>query len=525
MLQNLDKRILELSDVEKIEPQLEWVPLLTRDVAEDTQTLVFLRDAFQLKLLTTNNFPEKVRHVVDDFSKQGFTCELYYTDIAGLQYALAWYDKIESVKQEKEARKEAQEHASGKTALEMMVELFDKRNQYKTSDFVMKFISLAYQAWASDLHFQVERDWVQTRLRVDGVLHDVVRLSQKDYLQYLAKLKFISGIKINVVDLPQDGRFSFDSFVSGKKESIDVRVNTLPWLYADSIAIRFLQWLTGLSSFEDLGMRPDQVRVLTSILEKQHGMVFVTGPTWSGKTTTLYTMLHHLNDGSKKIVTLENPVEYQVSGIQQSQIDEGKGYTYEVWLKAVLRHDPDIILVWETRSKETADTVVNASLTGHMVLTTLHTNSALDTISRLLSMGVKTYFLSPVLSLICAQRLVRKICPHCSHEISISDVERKDIESKLFQLSSVKNDFVLPSLRFFEWTGCEHCNRTGFLGRTVVMELLVISDVLKSLILSSKPRDVLFEAARKEGFVTMEEDALIKVLQGITSLSEIRRIL
>ncbi len=452
--------------------------------------------------------------------QQGYKFSLYYTWKDWFATAMNWYEQLDDKQSALDNKALERAHAVWHDAIWMIKELFEQRKNYKASDFIMELVRLAFQAWASDLHLQSEKGWVYVKVRVDGILHSVVWFSHAEYEQYLAKIKFLSGIKMNISKIPQDGRFQFNTSVHGATESVDVRVNTLPGLYHDGVVMRYLESAQSLDSFVDLGFSERHIKQLEIYLAKKHWMIFVTGPTGSGKTTTLYTMLDSINTGEIKIITLEDPIEYQLAGIQQSQINAKDGYTYEQWLKAVLRHDPDIILVWETRSLDTADTIVNAALTWHLVFTTVHTNSALETLSRLISMWVKTYLLAPALQLICAQRLIRKLCPHCTTRAVATAQENKEMTMYLSSMkASVPWDGTLPQA-----VGCDKCNSTWYKWRQGVFELLSIDDWLRNMIIDEKPYDEMFEHIRKYWFVTMIEDWIEKVVLWLTTLDEVRKL-
>ena len=364
------------------------------------------------------------------------------------------------------------------------------------------------------------------RLRLDGVLQDVVAFEIKDFWKYLQKLKFISGVKMNVSALPQDGRFGFEaSNPQGEKKKVDARVNFMPGLETESTVIRFLDSTRGVSTFKDIGFSDREYEILKKYLTKTTGFIIVSGPTGSGKTTTLYSILHTLNTGQNKIITLEDPIEYEMSGVFQSQIDYTKHYDYETGLKAILRHDPDIILVGETRSQESAEIAVNASLTGHLVFTTLHTNSAISSIGRLVSMDVRPYLLAPALQLVIGQRLVRKVCPHCTTQRKASYAEESEIKKTLENLQRLGNT-VLPVYdgQVAQANGCERCNHTGYLGRIAILELLEVTEEIRKLIVDQGTDFDIFASARANGFITLQEDGILKVLDGVTTVEEVHRV-
>ena len=525
MTNTLSKKILEYTDVQNIVPDLTKLSFLSKDAAEKSQTVIFDSNESTLLVLSTNNLPGALKQVLDHIGSKGYHYEVYYTGMEWIWVALWWYDVLADQQKEKQDAYDAQEHAIGKTAIGMIKDMYEQRGTMKPGDFITEIIRLSFQSGASDLHFQEEEKWVTMRVRIDGIMQDVVVFEHKNFKQYLAKLKFMSGIKVNVAALPQDGRFSFVTRIGTKERTVDARVNTMPSLYDDDIVIRFLDKGEEVKTFSDLGVRDEDYSLIKDSLNKPHGMILVTGPTGSGKTTTLYTMLHTLNNGQKKIITLENPVEYQLWWVQQSQINEDKGYTYEEGLKAILRHDPDIILVWETRSQETAETVINAALTWHLVLTTLHTNNAPESVSRLLSMGVKPYLLAPSLHLICAQRLLRKVCPHCASKQKPNYAEEQEINDYINTIKTIKPRLEIDyDGTIMKPVGCEHCNKTGYKGRVVVLELLEVTDSIKKLIMDNTNISSIIATARQEWFLTMQEDAFLKVLSGQTTLDEVRKL-
>jgi type II secretory ATPase GspE/PulE/Tfp pilus assembly ATPase PilB-like protein len=265
--------------------------------------------------------------------------------------------------------------------------------------------------------------------------------------------------------------------------------------------------------------------VLKKYISKTTGIIIITGPTGSGKTTTLYSILHTLNTGTNKIITLEDPVEYEMAGIQQSQIDYAKGYDYEMGLKAILRHDPDIILVGETRSQETAEISINAALTGHLVFTTLHTNNAIASLGRLISMDVKPYLLAPALQLVLGQRLVRKVCPHCATKRQASYAEDEEIKKTIATLQHLGN-IPLPEYdgTVVQANGCEQCNQTGYIGRCAILEVLEITEEIRKLIVDQGTDFEIFAKARENGFITLQEDGVVKVMNGMTTMDEVHRV-
>ncbi len=523
----LTKSILDIEDIKKIKPNFDEIKILKRDVCEKTQTIIFDKKENTLQLLTTNNVPEELKKIIDMLEKKWLNTEIVYTSVDWFQEAMQRYDKYEKLEQIKLEWETKQKQASGEWAIGMLKEVFEKRNSMEPGEFIMEIIRLAFQTWASDLHFQPQEDWVLIRLRIDGVMQEVLKFTHDDFKKYLQKMKFIAWTKMNIDYVPQDGRFSFQATDrSGENKKVDVRINFMPGIESESTVLRFLDPTKGISNFEWIWFVNKTYDVLKASLEKNTGITIFTGPTGSWKTTTLYTILNYLNNWKEKIITLEDPVEYELKGIQQSQINYNKWYTYASGLKAILRHDPDIILVWETRDGETADISINAALTWHKVFTTLHTNSAIESIPRLLNMGVKPFMLAPSLNLIVAQRLVRGMCPHCATKRDANYAEKTEIQDAIKKITDAN-----PSMKL-EFDGkvpqtvwCDKCNGSWYHGRIALIETFEITDDIKNLIVEWRTWIELYAKARENWFLTLREDGIMKILKWATTLDEIRRVL
>lgn len=523
----LTKSILEIDDLQGISPNFEQLKILPIETAQKIETLIFWKDKNTLKILTTNNIPDGLTSLLKSLEDKWYKYEVFYTSPTGFHYALSRYADMEGIAEQKRKAETEQKQAAGKWAIAMIQKIFETRDTMEPGDFIMELIRLAFQTWASDLHFQPQEDWLIVRIRIDGVLQELLKFTHDDFKKYLQKMKFISGTKMNIDYLPQDGRFSFEATdIDGKNRKVDVRINFMPGVESESTVLRFLDPTKWISTFEKIGFTERTYEILKRNLEKNTGITIFTGPTGSWKTTTLYTILSYLNDGKRKIITLEDPIEYEVKGIQQSQINYSKWYTYEIWLKAILRHDPDIILIWETRSQETAENAINAALTGHLVFTTLHTNSAIESIPRLTSMEVKAYMLAPALNLIVAQRLVRKVCPNCVTHRDANYGEMAEIKDALKKISDLDPKFAVPfDGKIPEIVGCDQCNGSGYKWRIAIIETFEITDDIRRMIVDGKIGVDLYAKARENGFLTLREDGIIKMLQNNTTLDELRRVL
>lgn len=379
----------------------------------------------------------------------------------------------------------------------------------------------AVEGKASDIHIEPTTEDLRVRYRLDGVLYPSLVLPLKVHPAVVARIKILSRLKIDETRIPQDGRFS--AKVNNKR--IDFRVSTFPTTLGEKVAIRVLDSGEGLRTLEGLGMVGRNYNVVMKVIKRPYGMILATGPTGSGKTSTLYTILNLLNKNQVNIVTLEDPVEYFMSGINQSQVRPEIDYTFAKGLRQILRQDPNIIMVGEIRDEETADLAVNAALTGHLVLSTLHTNNAVGVVPRLLDMGVKPFLIPPTLTAVVSQRLVRVLCPECKIKMDLDNKTKSYLNEKIknFPLET-KSHLNLKSEPVVFWPkGCKKCNSTGYLGRIGIFEVFEMTEQLGEIIVKGPTEKAINQEARRQGMLTMEEDGIIKVLQGVTSLQEIMR--
>jgi type II secretory ATPase GspE/PulE/Tfp pilus assembly ATPase PilB-like protein len=354
------------------------------------------------------------------------------------------------------------------------------------------------------------------------MLQEVAVLPHEAWKKIIARIKLISGLKINVTDRPQDGRFT----IFLKTGDTDVRVSTIPTTWGESVVMRILKPNVINVEFESLGYRPVAAAKLLKEIEKPHGMIMTTGPTGSGKTTTLYAILRKLNTPNVKIITLEDPIEYKLEGINQSQIDHSKKYTFAGGLRSMLRQDPDIVMVGEIRDLETAEVAINAALTGHLMLSTLHTNDASGALPRFISMGVKPFLLAPSLNAIIGQRLVRKVCEHCKEKATLSVEDLELVKKIAADIPAASGENIPPESEwtFYQGKGCEVCNGTGYKGRLGIFEILLMNDALKSALSESISEYQVRQLAREQGMTTLLQDGILKVLDGITTVEEVKRV-
>lgn len=376
---------------------------------------------------------------------------------------------------------------------------------------------------SSDIHLEPEEKRTKLRLRIDGVLHDVFFFEPNDYKAILSRIKLLSGIKLNITDKAQDGRFT----IVFAGSPIEARVSSLPSEHGESIAIRVLDPKSLLEA-EKLGIRQDMLEVFEKEICQPNGMIIVTGPTGCGKTTTLYAILKKIQNPEIKIITIEDPIEYHLNGISQSQVNPKKGYAFSTGLEAIVRQDPDVILVGEIRDFETAKIALQAALTGHLVLSTLHTNDAAGTIVRLQGLGEKAENIAPAINMAIGQRLVRKVCPNCRQLKTATDKELGRIKKEISNLSQEvmkKNNVpaISSALKIPKAKGCSACNNTGYKSRVAIFEFFLVDDEMEGFLANSPNVAQLKQKAKQKEMVTMKQDGIIKVLQGITTLEEVEK--
>ncbi|MDE2311929.1 MAG: type II/IV secretion system protein [Patescibacteria group bacterium] len=382
-------------------------------------------------------------------------------------------------------------------------------------------LSNAIEGNASDIHIEPSEKDVRVRYRIDGILHTSLMLPKSIHAAIITRIKILSNLKIDESRLPQDGRFHVDV---GKK-SVDLRVSILPLIYGEKIVMRILDKTTNAPTLEQLGIRGRALAWIKENIRKTHGIFLITGQTGSGKSTTLYSILSILNTPTVNIITLEDPVEYFIEGINQSQINPDIGLTFAAGLRSILRQDPNIVMVGEIRDKETAEIAVHAALTGHLLFSTLHTNNAIGAMPRMIDMGIEPFLLTASVNLVMAQRLVRKVCPDCRQEVPLTKVVEEEIRKSL---ENVPSDYIEGfdpnNLKIFKGVGCEKCGRTGYVGRFGIYEALPVTPDIQELILAKASTRRVYEAAAKLGMITMKQDGIIKLLRGETTMEEIIRV-
>ncbi len=385
------------------------------------------------------------------------------------------------------------------------------------SNIIDQLLEYAIKVRASDIHIEPQEDRTRIRYRIDGILQEKILLPKGVHEALVSRIKILSVLKIDERRLPQDGRFTF----TYGSNIVDLRVSTIPTVFGEKVVMRLLPKSTGAPTFLELGLRGTTLKSFETQLLRPHGIILVCGPTGSGKTTTLYSVLSKISSTKVNIVTVEDPVEYQIPGVNQVQVNPGVGLTFASALRSFLRQDPNIIMVGEIRDTETADLAIQAALTGHQVFSTIHTNSATGAPPRLLDMGVEPFLLTSSLNAVLGQRVVRKICPHCRVDFNVPEEVVGNIKSVLakFLPTSFNN-----TVKLYKGRGCSFCGNTGYLGRIGIFEVLVVIEQIAKLILEHASSGAIEEAAVDLGMITMKQDGYLKVLEGVTTMEEVLRV-
>ena len=426
-----------------------------------------------------------------------------------------FHEKIESAKEQEK------KHTNTENFDELIRELHEKLKMQDSEAALTLMTRGALGFGSSDIHYDTSDTTIAIRIRIDGELVTIGTFEKWEYKLLLERLKYKSNLKLNITEVPQDGKYR----ITDGGDRIDVRVSTLPVRYGENAVCRILDSTKAIPSVDDLGFMWTSKRQIQKSLKKKNGTILVTGPTGSGKTTTLYSMLTTLNTPDKKLITLEDPIEYELPWVVQSEVDEKKNYLYSTGLKALMRQDPDVIMIGEVRDLDSATIAMQAAMTGHLVLSTLHTKSAGETIERLMNMGIPSYILASGLDVIIAQRLVRKLCSHCIEKYEADQSQKDIIQWMLKDIGMAGLAAKQETYTLYRSKWCEICGMTGYKWRIGVYEVLSFTDEIRWLIRAgSSPKEII-ETARKWDLMLMREDGILKAMQGKTSLEELFKVI
>jgi type IV pilus assembly protein PilB len=522
VLENAKKLGIGYVDVARLPINPDFLKVLDFDTAIRTKIIPFYKNGKAIRLAVTSLDEPETKKVLDNLRGQGFELDINLASASGIEDALNMYQKTQQYT--KIELVDSVEQKSVKTYEKEITELSQLSAKLDTvpAEEGLNILNIgAMKTGASDAHYEPEEKTVIVRFRIDGMLHRVFEIKPASYRNILNQIKYKSQMQLNITNVPQDGRYDF----SYNNRKTDVRVSVLPTPFGESVVCRFLVSDEKPVTFAELGFQGISLKKMENAVGISQGMILCTGPTGSGKTTTLYSLLNSMKSPESKIITLEDPVEYHVDGVTQSQIDEKRGYTFASGLRSILRQDPDVIMIGEIRDLETAQTSAQAALTGHVLLSTLHTNSAIETIPRLINMGLPPFMVAPALNTIIAQRLVRRVCPKCATQEPISTSEKEEFDKVLTNLKNV-NKLVEANTpdKVAKTHGCDFCSHTGYKGQLVISEIIVVDEEIKNLILNNSSTIKMISAARVNGMMTMREDGFIKASQGLTTLEEVHRV-
>ena len=517
-------------DLSRMTIDIDALKVLTEEEARLGKLAVFQKTGRKLQVAIESPNPGTTQRILKNLQEKGYKINTFLVSEESL--ARAW-KRYGEVPEYEEARRGVIDVSSEKldeflkktSTTEELKNLFvssvTTQKNRKISEVLEIILAGALSADASDVHIEPQEKQVRLRFRLDGVLHDILLFDYKIYNLLLSRIKLVSGLKLNVRNQAQDGRFS----IKVKEEEIAVRTSIIPEAYGESVVLRILNPKSIAITFEELGINKDLMNILEKELNKPNGMILTTGPTGSGKTTTLYAFLRKIYAPGSKIITLEDPVEYHLPNIVQTQVEEAIGYSFSAGLRSILRQDPDIIMVGEIRDLETAKTAINSALTGHLVLSTLHTNNAAGTIPRLIDLGVNPTSIAPAVNISMAQRLTRKLCDKCKEKQPASESEAAIIKKII---ATFPENISQPDTgKIFVWKakGCKFCNNLGYKGRIGVYEAILIDEEVEPLILLNPTETEILKKSEKQGILNMKQDGILKVINGITSLDELQRVI
>ena len=513
---------IPLKAVSPEEVQLKALETIPEESAKYYKMLPLAKEGNRLEVGMV--YPEdlKAREALEFLARQNkFSYQIFLISLSNFNELLTKYRSLK--KEVKRALEELEtELEKEKRPGVQAIEVERIAEEAPISKVVAVILRHAVDGRASDIHIEPSRDKLRVRFRLDGVLHPSIFLPMRILSAIVARIKILSNLRIDETRIPQDGRFS--ARIEGRL--IDFRVSTFPTILGEKAVMRILDPGERKIDFKELGITGRNLEAIKRGLEKSYGMILSTGPTGSGKTTTLYSVLSLFNDEKVNIMTLEDPVEYFIEGVNQSQIKPEIGYSFGSGLRYMLRQDPDIIMVGEIRDEETASLAIHAALTGHILLSTLHTSNTLGVIPRLIDMGIEPFLLPSTLSLAIAQRLLRKLCPYCKKKVKANKEARKKIIDEIEKIPSVvkKEIKIEKDLYLYEPAGCKRCNNLGYSGRIGIFEILEMTKNLEKIILKEPSEATIREEADRQGMVTMKQDGMLKVLEGVTSLEEVLRV-
>ncbi len=524
-------------DMSTVSINSDALKIIDENVARASGVAAFSIIGKKVKIIILSPKKKGFQSVLKDMQRKGYVVSYYMASKRSLEKAWDIYKEVQDINETIAgvfdiANSEVEEIIKNTKSLKDLEDLIKNittdTNRYKISRILEIILAGAIAVGVSDIHFEPEEKKVRMRFRLDGVLQDIFSFKHDTYKFILSRVKLLSGMKLNIKKNAQDGRFS----IKTNSIEIEIRVSVLPGEYKETIVMRVLNPEAISTEFKDLGIEPELFKILQKEIKKPNGMILTTGPTGSGKTTTLYAFLKKIYSTEIKIITIEDPIEYHLSGITQTQVDKKKGYTFLKGLRSSLRQDPDVMMIGEIRDGETANVAIDSALTGHLVFSTLHTNNAAGVIPRLIDLGVNPKIISSALNISLAQRLVRKLCSECKKEDMPTDSEKKIIESTLLSIKKKRNISVNSEKIFRATTNnddrsnqCKLCGGLGYKGRIGIFEGIITDKNIEDTIVKGNPSErEIRKVSQNQNILNMREDGILKVLQSVTSIEELGRV-
>jgi type IV pilus assembly protein PilB len=521
---------VEYIDLSSITINPSSVRIVEEKQARQAQMVVFYEEnrILQIGYLTDQN--SFLPQVINDLERKGYKVSPFMVSVSSLETAWETYKEVSQARAEVAgvitvSDEVLSTYLSKITSVldikAFIEEAFHSGNPHATSTVAEIIMAGAVATGVSDIHLESEKTVARLRFRIDGILQDILDFAPEEYRRLLSRIKLLAGVKLNIAREAQDGRFT----IKLQGVDVEVRASFLPSSYMEGIVLRILNPKAISVSMEELGMDERLYAIMKDMVEKPNGLILTTGPTGSGKTTTLYAFLKKVRNPQVKIITIEDPVEYHLDGIAQTQVDnKGTGYRFADGLRAAMRQDPDIIMVGEIRDEETAAVAIDAALTGHLVFSTLHTNSAAGAIPRLIDLGVNPKVMGSALNIALAQRLVRKLCPFCKEAYTPVDHEKETFDRFFTHLQRLRPELVRPEF-LYRPVGCDKCTLTGYKGRISIYEGILMDASIEQTIRENPGERDIREAAVAQGILDMRQDGVLKVMKGVTSLEEVDRII
>ena len=529
--ENLAKKLADILQLKyfnlKFHPvDPEALKIIPQDLAKKLKIVGIEKTGKKLIIGALNPLDKELKEYVEKLKNEDYDVEIGVVSKSSLEKGWDSYRFIKTKKIkyteileiDESKLKQILETVNTKEDLKEILKSLEKENPLEILDYL---IGGAIKFNASDIHLEPTEKNIVIKLRIDGILYEFASFNKSIYSLLKNRIKLFSGLFLNITEKPQDGRFS----IKLGNKNIEIRTSTIPSSYDETIVMRILDVEKIMLPLEKLGLEEYDKEIIEYYIKQPNGLILNTGPTGSGKTTTLYAILNKIKKPEIKIITIEDPIEYKLEGITQTQVNPAENYTFATGLRSILRQDPDVILVGEIRDKETAEIAIHASLTGHLVLSTLHTNDSLGAVPRLIDLGVDKTLIPPALRLVIAQRLLRRACDYCKEEYEPNDGLKKLILENLTNIpEKVLNTLNLDSIKLVKTVGCEKCLYLGYKGRVAIFELLRITEEMGKIIYSEPSEFTILEQAIKDGFINLKQAGLIKALKQITTIEEVERV-